>query len=106
MEESRVTNSQNTQSVETSYSPEKQLAVGVAITLFFVVIGIFGYYYFNGHNANQSANDKSVLQASTNAITPIQTQTPNQQSTFTATTNNTPASGPQSNTQSTQTQTP
>lgn len=103
MEETQTATPQNATQEDTAYSPGKQLVVGVAITLFFVVAGIFGYYYFAGHNANQSTNNKSVLQAATNDITPIQTIAPNEQNTTASDT--TPASNAQSTTQTTPAQT-
>src|SRR5579863_6174783 len=102
MDETKIETPQNTPQEEI-YSPGKQLMVGVGITLFFVVAGIFGYYYFTGHTTNQSANNKSVLQASTNDITPVQTVAPNEQNTTAA--NTTAGTNAQSPTQTSPAQT-
>jgi len=81
MEENQISPSPNSSDQDTSYSPGKQLVVGVSVTLFLFIVGILGYYFFTGHTTSQSANNKNVLSASTNQITPIQDLNPTPQNT-------------------------
>jgi hypothetical protein len=92
MEENHVPASPDTPNEDTNYSPGKQLTVGVGVTLFLVLVGIFGYSYINNHTANHSNSEKSVLNASTSQITPIQSISQNPQNITEAASNNAPTS--------------
>ena len=67
------------QNQETGYSPGKQLTVGISVTLFLIITGIFVYFFTTSHSTNHSATTKSVLSDSTVGITPIPTLAPNSQ---------------------------
>jgi LysM repeat protein len=91
MEENTSETSPNTSNPDTAYSPDKQLIVGVSVTLFLVVVGFLSYAFIKGHISGQSGANKNVLSSSTGQITPIQNDTPIPQNSTNAASDITPA---------------
>ena len=57
MEENPIVSPPNQTDQDTSYNPGKQLTVGVAVTLFLVIVCFAGYYFFKGNQSGQTARD-------------------------------------------------